>query len=81
MVKVLCFPTVFQDNLTSIHYAVQSNQPVMLQALLDRLKLNGTDRDSDVAHQFVAIVDSNGWSVAHMAAALPNQVICCKRMS
>ncbi|XP_005097412.1 cortactin-binding protein 2 [Aplysia californica] len=62
-----------QDGLTALHYAVQNNHADMVKALLDRLKLGGTTRDSDTAHQLVAMTDLDGWSISHMAAHLQKQ--------
>ena len=66
--------TLTQDGLTALHYAVQNNNPEMLHVLFNRLKLGGMNRDSDEAHRLVAITDSAGWSISHMAANLRKQV-------
>lgn len=60
--------------MTSLHYAVQNNHPEMLKALLDRLRLTGISRESDAAHQIVAMADKDGCTITHMAAQLPKQV-------
>ncbi|BFZ08487.1 hypothetical protein BsWGS_11526 [Bradybaena similaris] len=62
-----------QDGLTSLHYAVQNNHPEMLKALLDRLRLTGISRESDAAHQIVAMTDKDGCTITHMAAQLTKQ--------
>ncbi|GFN74968.1 cortactin-binding protein 2 [Plakobranchus ocellatus] len=62
-----------QDGLSSIHLAVQAGHLDTLRTLLDRLKLAGVTRDSDTAHQLVAVTDQTGWTLAHMAAHLPTQ--------
>ncbi|RUS87332.1 hypothetical protein EGW08_004874 [Elysia chlorotica] len=62
-----------QDGLSSIHHAVQAGHLDTLRTLLDRLKLAGITRDSDTAHQLVAVTDHSGWTLAHMAAHLPTQ--------
>ncbi|KAK3779987.1 hypothetical protein RRG08_028414 [Elysia crispata] len=62
-----------QDGLSSIHHAVEAGHLDTLRTLLDRLKLAGITRDSDTAHQLVAVTDHAGWTLAHMAAHLPTQ--------
>ncbi|GFR71376.1 cortactin-binding protein 2 [Elysia marginata] len=62
-----------QDGLSSIHHAVQAGHLDTLRTLLDRLKLAGITRDSDTAHQLVAVTDHAGWTLAHMAAHLSTQ--------
>ena len=69
-----CFSNHFQDGLSSVHHAVQAGHLETLRTLLDRLKLAGITRDSDTAHQLVAVTDHSGWTLAHMAAHLPKQV-------
>ena len=74
MFALIKFLSFHQDRLTVLHYAVQNSQPAMVKMILDRLKLGGTSRDSDAAHQLVAITDSDGWSISHMAAHLAQTV-------